>query len=113
MHSDRRQIAFYSTTITYDAILDLHGWQTQKEAIRAAFRRFDVAAMAAAVTDDMIEEIAIAGTPAECREQLRRYEPLLDHALLYPPSFGVKHERVIENYALIRETFAPVQAVSG
>ncbi len=103
----RRQIAFYSTTITYDPILDLHGWQTQKEAIRAAFRKFDIAAMAAAVTDDMVDEIAVAGTPAECREQLQRYEPLLDHVLLYPPSFGVRHERVIENYALIREALAP------
>jgi alkanesulfonate monooxygenase SsuD/methylene tetrahydromethanopterin reductase-like flavin-dependent oxidoreductase (luciferase family) len=106
----RRQIAFYSTTLTYDAILDLHGWQEQKQAIRAAFRSFDLNAMAAAVTDDMVDQIAVAGTPDECREQLARYDGLLDHVLLYPPSFGVRHERVTENYRLIRETFAPALA---
>ena len=86
----RRQIAFYATTLTYDAILDLHGWQAEKEAIRAAFKKFDVAAMTAAITDEMVDQIAVAGTPDECRRQLARYEGLLDHVLLYPPSFGVR-----------------------
>ena len=103
----RRQIAFYSTTITYDPLLDFHGWQEQKDAIRAAFRKFDIAAMTAAVTDDMVDQIAVVGTPAECKQQLARYDGLLDHALLYPPSFAVKHERVLENYALIRDVCGP------
>ena len=105
----RRQIAFYSTTVTYDPLLDRHGWQDEKQAIRAAWRRFDIAAMSAAVTDDMVDQIAVAGTPAECRAQILRYEGLLDHVLIYPPSFGVKHERVIENYALIRQVFGPAK----
>jgi probable F420-dependent oxidoreductase len=103
----RRQIGFYATTLTYDAILDLHGWQAEKEAIRAAWKRFDLPALAAAVSDDMLEQCAIAGTPDECRAQLTRYDGLLDHALLYPPSLGVRHERLLENYALIRDVFGP------
>jgi probable F420-dependent oxidoreductase len=103
----RRQIAFYATTLTYDAILDLHGWQAEREAIRAAFRKFDVAAMTAAVSDAMVDEMAIAGTPAECRSQLERYAGLLDHVLFYPPSFAIKPDRVRENYARIREVFGP------
>ncbi len=101
----RRQIAFYATTLTYDAILDLHGWQTEKEGIRSAWRKFDIAAMTAAVSDEMLDEIAIAGTAEECHAQVQRYEGLLDHALFYPPSFGVKHERLIENYTRIRDVF--------
>ncbi len=103
----RRQIAFYSTTVTYDPLLDLYGWHEQKRAIRAAFRKFDIGAMASAVTDDMVEQIAVAGTPDDCREQLARYDGLLDHVLLYPPSFGVRHERLLENYALIRDVCGP------
>jgi alkanesulfonate monooxygenase SsuD/methylene tetrahydromethanopterin reductase-like flavin-dependent oxidoreductase (luciferase family) len=99
----RRQIAFYSTTITYDPLLDFHGWQEQKQAIRAAFRKFDIAAMTSAVSDDMVDQIAIAGTPNECEQQLARYEGLLDHVLFYPPSFAVKPARLLENYALIRD----------
>lgn len=103
----KRQIAFYATTRTYDAILDLHGWQAEKDAIRAAFRTFDIAGMTAAVSDEMVDEMAIAGTAGECRAQLARYDGLLDHVLFYPPSFGVKPERVRENYALIGAIFGP------
>jgi len=101
----RRQIGFYATTYTYYPILDLHGWETEKTAIRAAFERFDLAGLGAAVSDDMVDQIAVTGTPDECREKLRAYEGLLDHALLYPPGIGVRPERVSENYRLIRETF--------
>jgi probable F420-dependent oxidoreductase len=103
----RRQIAFYATTLTYDAILDLHGWQEEKADIRTAWRKFDIAAMTAAVSDDMLDQIAIAGTADDCRAQAQRYEGLLDHVLFYPPSFGVKHDRLLENYARIREVFGP------
>jgi probable F420-dependent oxidoreductase len=101
----RRQIAFYATTLTYDAILDLHGWQAEKEGIRNAWRKFDIAAMQAAVSDAMLDQIAIAGTADQCREQAKRYDTLLDHVLFYPPSFGVKHDRLLENYAHMREVF--------
>ena len=103
----RRQIGFYATALTYQAIMELQGWGAQADAIRAAFRKFDVPAMNAAVTDEMVDAIAVAGTPEQCREQLARYDGLLDHTLLYPPTFGVKPERVRENYRLIRETFGP------
>jgi probable F420-dependent oxidoreductase len=101
----RRQIGFYATTLTYDAILDLHGWQAEKEVIRAAWRKFDLAELANAVSDEMLDQIAIAGTPDECREQFARYEGLLDHVLLYPPSVGVRAERVRENYRAIADVF--------
>lgn len=101
----RRQIAFYATTLTYAPILDLHGWQPQREAIRQAFLRFDVAAMAAAVTDEMVDQMAIAGTPDDCQRRLEEYAELLDHVLFYPPSFAVSPGRLRENYALIAEVF--------
>jgi probable F420-dependent oxidoreductase len=109
----KHQIAFYSTVRTYDAILDLHRWGAQKEAIRAAFRRLDTAAMADAVSEDMVEEIAIAGTPDECRAQLARRDGLVDVALLYSPTFGIPEDRVIENHRLIIETFGRSARAAG
>ena len=103
----RRQIGFYATTRTYDAILDLHGWEREKAEIRQAFRTFDIAGMTRAVSDEMLEQIAVAGTADDCRRQLARYDGLLDHVLLYPPSVGTKPDRVKENYRLIMETFGP------
>jgi len=101
----RRQIGFYATTRTYDAILDLHGWEAEKKGIRAAFRSFDLPAMTAAVSDDMLDQIAITGTPADVEKQLAGYQGLLDHVLLYPPSVGVSPDRVKENYKLMMDVF--------
>jgi probable F420-dependent oxidoreductase len=103
----RRQIAFYATAATYDGIFDLHGWTAQKDQLRAAFRKFDVAGMQAAISDEIVDAIAITGTPDDCRKQLAQWDGLLDHALFYPPSFGVRHERLLENYRLMREVFGP------
>ena len=61
--------------------------------------------MAAAVTDDMVEQIAIAGTPDECRDQIRKWEGVVDLPILYSPTAGVRKDRVIENHELIVKTF--------
>jgi probable F420-dependent oxidoreductase len=102
----RGQIAFYYTTRLYHSILRPHGWEANGEAIASAFRKGDFAAMAAAVTDDMVDQIAIAGKPDEVRDQLKAWEGLADHVLLYTPSMGLKAERVQENLDAIVDTFA-------
>jgi len=101
----RGQIGFYYTTRLYHTILDTHGWREQGETIAAAFKRGDFAAMAAAVTDEMIDEIAIAGTPDEVRDQLKAWDGLADEVLLYSPSVGIKGGRVQENLDAIVDTF--------
>ena len=102
----RGQIAFYYTTRLYHTILEPHGWKAQGEAIANAYRQGDFAAMNAAVTDEMVDEIAIAGTPDEVRDQLKAWEGMADHVLLYTPSIGLKSGRVQENLDAIVDTFA-------
>jgi probable F420-dependent oxidoreductase len=91
------QIAFYSSVKTYANLLETIGFGTAGAAIREAFERGDHAAMIAAVPDAMIDALAVAGTPEDVRAQLRRYEGVLDHAILYTPSFGLAPERVRES----------------
>lgn len=50
-----------------------------------------------AVTDDMIDVMGVAGNAGQVPEGLRRYEAVLDHIMLYPPSVGVSPERVEHN----------------
>ena len=101
----KAQIAFYATARSYEGILDLHGWDEPKRGIAEAFKTFDLAKMAGCVTDEMVEEIAVTGTPDECREKLRRWDGLVDTPLLYAPAVGVAPERVAENNRRILETF--------
>lgn len=102
----RGQIAFYYTTRLYHSILEPHGWQANGEAIASAFRKGDFAAMTAAVTDEMVDQIAIAGTPDEVRDQLKQWEGLAEHVILYTPSVGMKGQRVQENLDTMIDTFA-------
>ncbi len=101
----RAQIAFYYTTRLYHSVLDVHGWRGIGETIADAFRRMDFKAMEAAVPDEMVDAIAVAGTPDEVRDRIRQWEGLSDHLLLYSPSVGMKPERVQENLLAIAETF--------
>jgi len=86
----KNQIAFYASVKSYEGILNLHGWERQKLAIWEHFKTFNLPKMAEAVTDDMVEQIAIAGTPDECRDQLKKWEGLLDLPILYTPTAGVR-----------------------
>jgi len=101
----RSQIGLYYTTALYHSILDLHGLREVGEACRAAFRRGDLDALADAVPDALVEEIAVACPPDEARERLAQWEGLTAMPLLYAPSFGVRPERVHANLARILEVF--------
>jgi probable F420-dependent oxidoreductase len=100
------QIAFYCSAKTYAKMLESHGFGAEGEAIREAFARGDFAAMVAAVSEPMVEAIALAGTGEEVRSAARRYEGLLDHLILYAPSYGVSPERALENAESLVRTMA-------
>jgi hypothetical protein len=53
--------------------------------------------MIAAVTDEMLDAIAVAGTPDQVRAGIARREADFDHASLYSPSFTMALERVQQN----------------
>jgi len=92
----RLQIAFYLTVRAYDSLVELHGWQDQVVAIRAAFRSGQPQAMADHVTDEMLWAVAICGDSAQAREMLSSRKRLPDTAFLSPPSFLVGRRRRCE-----------------
>ena len=106
----RAQIAFYYTTRLYHSVLEPHGWQAIGEEIANAFRQGDFAAMSSAVTDEMVDAIAIAGRPDEVRDKLEHWKGLTDHVLLYSPSVGMRGGRMQENVDAIIDTFSQAPA---
>jgi 5,10-methylenetetrahydromethanopterin reductase len=91
----RRMIAFYLTVRTYDPFVAHHGWEEPVAELRAAFRAGDTDAMARAVTDDMLTEIAVCGTTAAAKDGLARRAASLPRDIGYfaPPSFMVSRGR--------------------
>jgi len=102
----KSQIGFYYTTELYHSILDLHGLRAVGQACRAAFRKGDFGALADAVPDALVDEIAIACTPDEARDRLAQWKDLTEQPLLYAPSFGVPPERQREHLDAILDVFA-------
>jgi alkanesulfonate monooxygenase SsuD/methylene tetrahydromethanopterin reductase-like flavin-dependent oxidoreductase (luciferase family) len=103
----KAQIAFYAIVRTYEPILARHGLQEAVGSMRRAWSRRDIDAMSEAVPDSMLELMAIAGTPAEARDQYRSLvHSRYDHTLLYPPSFGLGQHEIARNIDAIIETFA-------
>ena len=81
-------IAFNSTVKTYRVTHREGGFEREGEAIREAWARGDFEGMTAAVTDEMIDTIALAGTPDDVRERFaERWEGVYERTLLWPPAY--------------------------
>ena len=86
----RAIVAFNSTVSTYRPILTHHGFDAEADRIRAAWEGGDLAGMAAGVSDEMLETIALAGTPEEVRAQYeQRRAGLFERVLLWTPFAGL------------------------
>lgn len=91
------QIAFYCAPRAYAPMLEASGFAAEAERIRDAFTNRDYEAMIDAVSDDMLDDIGVAGTPDQVRAGVARRENDFDHVALYSPSFTMTLERVQQN----------------
>jgi len=101
----KRQIAFHATVRTYDRILDLHGFTETAARIRELWRSFDLAGMTALVTDEMLDTMAVAGTPDECRERVAERAKTVDRLLLGAPVVATDQGLIREYHDALVETF--------
>ena len=99
------QIGFYYTTALYHSILAHQGMEAVGAACQAAFKRMDFKALAEAVPDALVDDIAIACTPDEARDRLAQWRGISEEPLLYPPSIGVRPESMARNFEHILEVF--------
>ena len=99
-------LAFYFPIPYFADVLEHHGFTVELERGRRAARRRDTDAMIAAVSDEMVEAIAVAGTPEQVPGKLQRYEGLVDWVELSAP-LGHGPETVVAMTRRIIDAFAP------
>ena len=107
------QLAFYAAPKAYAPMLEASGFGAEAARIRQAFADRDHEAMIAAVTDEMLDAIGVAGTPAQVRAGMARREADFDHMSLYSPSFTMTLERVQQNTLELIRVGAPVGVQTG
>ncbi len=69
----RMAFAAYLAQPVYNAYLEWCGFESEARAVATAFAKGDRAASAAALTDDLIDRIAILGSAQSCREQIAEF----------------------------------------
>ena len=88
-HAARLQVAFYATTPSYRAILELHGYRDLPRLLRRAFVEGNRDRMAELVDDELLDSIAIAGRPDEALDRLSAWNAIADRAVLGVPWYGM------------------------
>jgi len=97
-----KQIAFYGSTPAYLPVLDLHGWAGVHEQLNAASRRGDWEAMGEVVTEEIVREFAVVGTPTQVAAGLKaRYGDIVTR-LSFSAPYPVDPELWSALYAELR-----------
>jgi len=84
----RGLLAFYGSTPAYVPVLEAEGWADVQPSLNALSKTGDFGSMFELVTDDMLETLAVRGTPEECAAELgRRFGDVADRVCCYFPGY--------------------------
>jgi probable F420-dependent oxidoreductase len=104
----RRQIAFYGSTPTYRAVLDLHGWGELHEELNQMVGRGEWDRLADLIDDEVLHTFAIVGTPEEVVSEIqRRYGDVITRITLALPP-GVDAQRRAALFEALRGHRVPL-----
>lgn len=81
-------IAFYGSTPAYLPVLEVEGWADIQPELNALSKQGRFAEMRALITDPMVAQIGIVGTPEQCAQQLvARFGDQVDEVCCYFPGY--------------------------
>ena len=76
-NSCKAQISFYGSTPAYKVVLEQHGWEGIQLELNSLSKKGLWQDMPSLISDEMLESIAVSGTPSEVSETiLNRYGPI-------------------------------------
>ena len=93
----RGLLAFYGSTPAYVPVLEVEGWGDVQPELNRLSKTGDLAAMFALVTDEMLETLAVRGTPEECAAEIgRRFGDVAERVCCYFPGYEPPLEQVAD-----------------
>ena len=82
----RMQLAFYASTPSYKAVMDLHGWGETAEKLSGFAAKGEWAEMPMLITDEMLNKFCLMTTQENLANDLKkRYNGIADRLTLYTP----------------------------
>ncbi|HKI67541.1 MAG TPA: LLM class flavin-dependent oxidoreductase [Solirubrobacterales bacterium] len=103
----RRTISFYATVKTYMPLWELHGFADNAVAAGDAFRRGDLAAVPAAISDEMVDAYCAAGPLDKVRARVEATAERADGLFLTPPTYFISPEELSEYQNRLIDAFGP------
>ena len=92
----RRTLAAYGSRPLYNRFLARQGFVSEAEQIAAAAAKGDMAAAAAAVSEEMAEQVSVMGTAQECRNKLDAFEQAgASYVVLFPMAIDGDYDRSV------------------
>ncbi len=99
----RSLLAFYGSTPAYRPVLEVEGWQDLQPELNALSKRGQWAEMGRLIDDEMVETLAVVGTPQECADQIvERFCPTARRVCCYFPGYPVGDEAIAELAAALK-----------
>ena len=96
-------LAFYGSTPAYRGVLEAEGWGELQPELNSLSKRGEWAAMRSLVTDEMVETLAVHGTPdAVAREIVDRYGDC-DRICAYFPGYRAGADLIADVVAALRD----------
>ena len=97
LHEAKRMLACYANLPFYGRMLAESGFADEVTAVRAAWKRGDVAGAEAAVSDAMADAVTLVGDPARCRERLAAYRAAgATSTVVFPNPVGESRAAAVE-----------------
>ena len=91
----RGLLAFYGSTPAYRPVLDAEGWGDVQPQLNALSKSGDYPSMFELVTEEMLETLAVRGTPEDCATEIkRRFGDVADRVCAYFPGYDAPLDQV-------------------
>ncbi|MDP3969264.1 MAG: TIGR03617 family F420-dependent LLM class oxidoreductase [Nocardioides sp.] len=98
----RALVGFYGSTPAYRPVLEVAGRESLQPELNQLSKQGDFAAMADLVDDDLLDTIAVRGTPEQCAAEIdRRFGGHTDRICVYFPGVDVPADLLADLVAAI------------
>jgi probable F420-dependent oxidoreductase len=98
----RTLISFYGSTPAYKPVLDVEGWGDLQPELNTLSKRGEWATMAGLVTDEVVDAIAVCGTPDEVAAEVAARYGDCDRICAYFPGYDAPDDLIADTVAAIK-----------
>jgi len=99
----RGLLAFYGSTPAYRPVLDVEGWGDLQPELNARSKRGEWGAMAELITDEIVDTLAVWGTPAEVAAEIVARYGDCDRVCAYFPGYRAGGDLIADFAAALKQ----------